>query len=66
MSNHSGCLHHGAVKKKYVGRQETYWFCPEPACLMTWEGEEGPAKDKLIQAACLAGVTEEDEVNGVV
>jgi hypothetical protein len=51
-----------AVVKRYVGSTETYDYCPD--CLETWGGEETPAKKALIQAACDANVTEQDEVEG--
>ena len=62
MSNLDGCLHHNAVKKRYVGSQQEYWYCPD--CIKVWGGEECREKEALIDAACRAEVTEQMEVEG--
>jgi hypothetical protein len=56
------CLHPNAVAKKYVGTDETYFFCID--CLATFGGEETEAKKALIRAAATAddlGVVPDDE-----
>lgn len=48
----SDCKHYEFREKKYVGSNETYFYCAD--CFSTWGGEEGPQKRALIAAACEA------------
>ena len=55
---------HPKIRKHYVGSTEPYEYCP--TCIETSGGEETAKKKRMVDAACAAGVTERDVVDGVV